>query len=198
MKSLLLAIAAVLVSTSVLAATEMRIEITASAVEKGHNIFVSNCNACHGLKYYRDKDHQEGYAPLMDPATAAASFGVAPPDLSLITAARGKGRDGARYVHELLTGYYTDADGTIKNRAFAAETQTEGVIAMPQPIAADDPALDEKARDVAAFLYTVSNPDEPERRSLGKYVIAYMAVMTALLFVLNKFTWKHVKKKLER
>jgi len=173
-------------------------EMNALAVERGRGVFVSNCNACHGLKYYRDKDHRQGYAPLMDAETAAATFGVAPPDLSLMASARGKSTRGADYIYELLTGYYTDTDGKVKNRAFAEETQSEGVIAMPQPIADDDPKLQEQARDVAEFLYTVSNPDEPKRRSLGKYVMAYMVVMTVLLYALNKMTWKKVSKKLGR
>lgn len=198
MKSVFFTIIAVLISMGVQAAERPRIDINQSSVEKGQSVFVSVCNACHGLKYYRDRDHRDGYAPLMDAGTAAATFGVAPPDLSLITSARGKSTEGADYVYEFLTGYYTDASGVVKNRAFAEETQTEGVTAMPQPIAADDPELEEKARDVAAFLYTVSDPSEPERRSLGKYVMAYMVIMTALLYALNKVTWKKVNKKLER
>jgi ubiquinol-cytochrome c reductase cytochrome c1 subunit len=198
LKSVLLAIIAVLVSTVALAAGGPSIDMSSSAIERGQNVFVSNCNACHGLKYYRDRDHMSGYAPLMDAATAEMSFGAAPPDLSLITSARGKSTHGAEYVYEFLTSYYTDADGRVKNRAFAEETQTEGVTAMPQPFSADDPELEEKAHDVAAFLYTVSDPSEPERHSLGKYVLVYMVIMTALLYALNKLTWKKVNKKLER
>lgn len=198
MKSVFFTMIAVLLSTAALAAEGLSIDISSSAVERGRNVFVSNCNACHGLKYYRDRDHMNGYAPLMDAVTAEATFGAAPPDLSLITSARGKSTKGAEYVYEFLTSYYTDADGRVKNRAFAEETQTEGVTAMPLPFLADDPELEAKAHDVAAFLYTVSDPSETERRSLGKYVMGYMVIMTALLYALNKLTWKKVNKKLER
>ncbi len=198
MKSVFFTMIAVLLSTAVVAAEGLRIDISSSAVERGQNVFISNCNACHGLKYYRDRDHMSGYAPLMDAVTAEATFGAAPPDLSLMASARGKSTEGAEYIYEFLTSYYTDADGRVKNRAFAEETQTEGVTAMPQPFPADDPELNEKARDVAAFLYTVSDPSETERRSLGKYVMGYMVIMTALLYALNKLTWKKVNKKLER
>lgn len=189
---------AVFLSTGVWAAGRERIDLSSSAIEKGQNVFISNCSACHGLKYFRDKDHKEGFKPMMDAETAQVSFGVAPPDLSLMASARGKGTEGAEYIYELLTSYHTDADGKVKNMAFARETQTEGMIAMPQPIPADDPELKEKARDVAAFLYTISDPSEAERCSLGKYVVGYMIVMTILLFTLNRVTWKKVNKKLER
>lgn len=198
MKIALLLTAAALLLTPAAYAQEARLEINTATVERGRDLFASNCNACHGLKYYRDREHREGWAPLMDAKSAEETFGTVPPDLSLMASARGKGRDGALYIHELLTGYYTDRDGKVKNRAFAKETETEGVTAMPQPIPGDDPELDEKARDVAAFLYTVSEPSETERRSLGKYVMGYMVVMTALLFTINRLTWKRVKKGLER
>lgn len=193
-----IAIAAILLPSGALAAEGPKIDINRAAAERGKDVFFSSCNACHGLKYYRDKEHMQGFPPMMDPNTAQASFGIVPPDLSLMASARGKGVEGALYIYDLLTSYYMDKDGKIKNRAFAKETQTEGAIAMPQPIAETDPGLKEKAMDVAVFLYTVADPSETERCSLGKYVMGYMVVMTILLFVLNKVTWKKVNKKLEK
>ncbi|MBI2400265.1 MAG: c-type cytochrome, partial [Deltaproteobacteria bacterium] len=127
------------------------IQLTPESVERGRALYTQYCVACHGLKYYRGEDAKTGIPPAMDAQTAEAAFGVAPPDLSLMAAARGRGDEGAAYIYHLLTSYYT-AGGQIRNKAFAEETKTDGAIAMPPPIPMDDPALKEKARDISAFL----------------------------------------------
>lgn len=175
---------------------DVRITPTPEAVERGRALYDQYCLACHGLKYYRGMDAKAGLIPAMDSQSAEAAFVVAPPDLSLMAAARGRGDEGAEYIYRLLTTYYT-ADGQVRNRAFAEETQSDGAIAMPPPIPLDDPALSEKAADISAFLLEVSDPTGEEREALGPWVIAYMAVLTAVLYALNRYTWKEVKKKLK-
>lgn len=196
MRAFIVIIAALILIPPVAMAHEAGMDVSPSSIEKGKSVFMAACNACHGLKFYRDTDHPSGYAPGLDPRTAKESFGVEPPDLSLMASARGKRKNGARYIFRLLTTYYIDQNGNAKNRAFGEETQGDGAIAMPQPIPSDDPELKQKAMDVAAFLYAVGDPSRDERRQIGKYVLVYMAVITALLFALNKVTWKGVKKKL--
>ena len=68
---------------------------------------------------------------------------------------------------------------------------------MPPPIPMDDPALREKAADISAFLLSVSDPTAEERLSIGPWVLSYMALLTAILYLLNRYTWKGVKKKLK-
>lgn len=165
------------------------------AYSRGMGLYMQHCAACHGLKYFRGPDAQEGIPPGLDPESAQTAFGVVPPDLTLMASARGKGLKGAEYIYDLLTTYYI-ADGEIRNRAFAEETQTEGAIAMPPPIPMDDPGLPEKARDIAAFLYLVSEPSLEDRSSLGPWVLGFMALITAVLYVLNRYTWKEQKRKL--
>lgn len=172
------------------------IKLTPEAIERGRALYTQHCVACHGLKYYRGEDAKTGILPAMDAQAAEAAFGVAPPDLSLMASARGRGIEGAEYIYRLLTSYYTEG-GQIRNKAFAEETKTDGAIAMPPPIPMDDPALKEKARDISAFLLKVSDPTAEERRGLGPWVMAYMFLLTAVLYLLNKYTWKEVKKKLK-
>lgn len=164
-----------------------KLDLSPEAIERGKAAFMAHCMACHGVKY-------AGIQPAMDAAAAEVSFGVAPPDLSLITSARGKGTEGAVYIYRLLTTYYLDEKGQVKNLAFKEETQGDGTIAMPQPIASDDPQLQEKAMDIAAYLHRTADPYEVGRVRIGKYVIAYMVILTAFLFALNRITWKDVKK----
>lgn len=165
------------------------------AVERGRAVFMASCSACHGLKYLKENGQKEGIKPALDPEAAKASFGVEPPDLSLMAISRGRGLEGADYIYRLLTTYYQDENSVIKNRAFAEETESDGVIAMPPPIPMDDPELIKKSKDVAAFLLKAAEPSAGERIRTGKYVIGFMAVFTTLLFLLNKYTWLEVKKK---
>lgn len=164
------------------------------AVSRGKAIFMEACNSCHGLKYLREGT-STGLRPIMDPEAAKEAFGVEPPDLSLMASARGRGKTGARYIQRLLREYYTDEDGRVKNRAFGEETRGDGTIAMPQPISPNDPDFEKKTHDVAVFLLHVASPEAQERRSIGAYVLIYMAVLTALLYTLNIATWKEIKKR---
>lgn len=161
------------------------------AIERGMKVFMESCRLCHSLKYYRDRAHPDGIKPLMDEAGLKEGFGVVPPDLSLIAAARGRGTEGARYIYRLLTTYYEE-DGLTKNRAFAEWTGGDGTIAMPPPLPED--GLESKAQDVAAFLYYVADPKEAERERLGVYVLVYTVVMTILLYLIYRRVWKGVKK----
>lgn len=172
------------------------IQLTPESIERGRALYTQYCVACHGLKYYRGEDAKTGIPPAMDAQAAEAAFGVAPPDLSLMASARGRGDEGAAYIYRLLTTYYT-ADGQIRNKAFAEETKTDGAIAMPPPIPMDDPALKEKARDISAFLMKVADPSAEERHAIGPWVMAYMILLTGVLYLLNRYTWREVKKKLK-
>lgn len=174
--------------------TYQKMDIGGEAASRGKAVFMEACNSCHGLKYLRE-GASSGLRPLMDPGAAKEAFGVEPPDLSLMASARGRGKTGARYIQRLLTTYYTDEDGRVKNRAFGEETQGDGTIAMPQPLNPNDPDFDKKTHDVAVFLLHVASPEAQERRSIGAYVLIYMAVLTALLYALNKATWKEIKKR---
>ena len=167
------------------------IKLTPEGVERGRVLFTQYCSGCHGLKFYKG-----GIPPAIDAQAAEAAFGVAPPDLSLMASARGRGDQGGEYIYSLLTSYYTK-DGQIRNKAFAEETKTDGAIAMPPPIPMDDPALKEKAADISVFLLDVADPSREERLSIGPWVLSYMALLTAVLYLLNRYTWKGIKKKLD-
>lgn len=130
----------------------------------------------------------------MPAEAAAAAFGKAPPDLSLIAKARGKRDQGALYVYQLLTSYYQDKSGKLRNQAFAEFTQGDGIIAMPPPLAKDSPETDQQSHDVSVFLLHAAEPSAGEREELGKYVLGYMGLLTLLLFLLNRKTWKSLKK----
>lgn len=147
------------------------------AVKRGEEIFKTVCNGCHGLKYL-------GLKAQMSPDIAKTAFGKEPPDLSLLAKARGKRDEGVRYIYALLTSYN---DTPEKNSVFPN-------IAMPPVLSKDDPQFEQKAKDVSAFLFYAAEPTAIERKRLGKYVLAYMVLLTVLLYALNRKIWKHITK----
>lgn len=151
------------------------LDFSPAEVAAGRQLFESNCHNCHAMKYL-------GYAVPMPPEAAKNAFGEVPPDLSLMAAARGRGTSGAEYIYRLLTGY----DKTPQRNAVFPN------IAMPQPIPQDDPALQEKARHAAAFLYQASFPEFRTRRRVGTYVVTYTVLLTGLLYLLYRSVWKGV------
>ncbi len=145
------------------------LDLGPGAVASGRSLFENVCRTCHGMKYL-------GLSAGMPEEAARQAFGKAPPDLSLMAAARGRGAGGAEYVVRLLTSYTNTSQ---KNSVFPG-------IAMPPPIPADDPELEQKAEHAAAFLYEAAFPNFRTRRTVGKYVIAYTIVLTALLYGLYR------------
>lgn len=152
-------------------------DFSEAAITRGKAVFTAVCQNCHSLKY-------AGFAARMNAETATRAFGKVPPDLSLIAKARGKGRAGAGYIYTLLVGFNETPE---KNSIFPN-------IAMPSVLSPADPQSGRKARDVSAFLLHTAEPSAGERRNLGRYVLGYMVVLTTLLFLLNRKTWRRIRK----
>jgi cytochrome c1 len=148
-----------------------------AAIKRGEEIFRASCQGCHSLKY-------SGYAAKMSAKDAQNAFGKAPPDLNLMTKARGGGSKGSAYIYALLVGFN---DTPEKNSFFPN-------IAMPPPFSKDDPEFGRKAKDVCVFLDYAAEPSKRERRGVGIYVLGYMAILMTLLYTLNRRTWKGIRK----
>ncbi len=149
----------------------------------------------------------------------AVHNGAYPPDLSLITKARGieyhgslfahpfhilkdvasgYSEGGADYVHALLTGYaeapkdFKLADGMQYNKAFPGNQ-----ILMPPPLTEGNikyqdgtPAtVDQMSRDVVAFLHWAGDPKQDERKRMGLLVLLYLLITAVLLYFAKKRIW---------
>ena len=175
------------------------------SVERGADALMGACHSCHSMKYikYRDLLHygmdkkkvdewsggQSLDLPLlaqMSEADAVQAFGKAPPDLSVMT----KARDGGpNYVYSYLIGYYQTKEGMSGNHIYP-ETK------MPDPLGiigvTDEKQLGEihdKARDIVSFLAWAADPREEERLRLGYYVLAYLFVLTILMYLVKNQIW---------
>jgi ubiquinol-cytochrome c reductase cytochrome c1 subunit len=188
---------------------KVQTETGVAALERGAEALITDCHSCHTLKYirYRDlvtlgiaKEKVEawrGDAPLdsaltsqMPDDAALQSFGKVPPDLSLMVSAR---EGGAGYVYSYLTGYYNMADGATSNRVYP-ETRMPDVLGLSGVTdAAQRATAQERARDIVSFLAWAADPHGEERRTLGYYVIAYLLVLTALLYLAKNQVWAELK-----
>ncbi|MBC7769492.1 MAG: cytochrome c1 [Phycisphaerales bacterium] len=126
-------------------------------------------------------------------AARASNGGAYPPDLSVITAAR---HGGADYIYALLTGYTGASEGTLyENPYFPGR-----MIAMPPPLIEGavpyaDPetpqTVEQYSADVTHFLQWASDPHMEERKKLGIVVLAFLIVLSGLLYLSYKQIWRN-------
>lgn len=185
---------------------------------RGWKVATQVCLQCHGLKYIsaRDlttlgltEDQAKAIAAELDKKLddklvsplsvedAQATYGLVPPDLSVMTSAR---MDGSNYVHALLLGYTeapADFTGTNYNKYFPGHN-----IAMPNPLApgavdyadGSPTTAEQYAEDVTAFLTWAADPHRETRQHLGVYILLYVLAFAALSYATMKLIWRDVKK----
>ena len=156
-------------------------------------------------------NHLDYITSAMPSEDAALWFGKAPPDLSLI--ARSKGTD---YIYQFLKTFYVDPTrGSGSNNLAYPNTampavlsslegvkeatfKTEGDEKVFQHFESTVPGTltsaqyDDFVRDTVNFLDYVGEPVQAARRSMGKWVVAFLVLLTALSWLLKKEYWKDV------
>jgi len=204
-----------------------------ASLQRGAANYMGYCAGCHSIKYMRySRLGQDLKIPdeqleqlLILPGSKKADyittplsaedgenwFGKAPPDLSLIT--RAKGSD---YVYQFLKTFYIDpqsANGT--NNLALPGTAMPHVLSPLQGLqeasfAAGDPPMWESfalvepgqltaeqydvfVRDTVNFLEYVGEPIKAKRQALGVWVILFLLVFTAFAYLLKREYWKDVK-----
>jgi ubiquinol-cytochrome c reductase cytochrome c1 subunit len=156
-------------------------------------------------------NHLDYISSAMPSEDAAVWFGKAPPDLSLI--ARSKGPD---YVYRFLKTFYADSTrGSGSNNLAYPNTAMPAVLSSLEGVKAatfrangDDKVFqhfesvvpgsltsgqyDDFVRDTVNFLDYVSEPAQAARRSMGKWVVAFLLLLTMLSWLLKKEYWKDI------
>jgi len=131
-------------------------------------------------------------------AARAANNGALPPDLSLIIKAR---KDGANFLHALLTGYKEPPAGTTVPEGMAYNIYFPGSqIAMPPPLSEDGVEYADKtkatvaqmASDVTTFLAWAAEPELEARKRMGVKVLLFLVVLTGLLYAVKRKVWADV------
>jgi len=150
-----------------------------------------------------------------DEAARAGNNGALPPDLSLITKARSgwhgtlkslylyslfNGSGGPEYIKSLMSGYAKSPRGEEKEGLHYNPYFKGNWIAMSPPLSDDGveyadgtkATIAQQAEDVAAFLTWTAEPKMEERKKLGFFVLLYMAIFSALLYLVKKAIWRKV------
>jgi cytochrome c1 len=146
-------------------------------------------------------------APFANPEAAKAALGAAPPDLSDIVKARGKGLEylwgegGPDYVYAILNGFrnppkdFKLPPGKYYNIYFDGHA-----ISMPPPLAdgtvtyqdGTKATLPQEAHDVVTFLTWAAEPYMEERKRTGAKVIIFLFAMTGVFYGAKRKVWKDV------
>jgi len=206
-----------------------------ASLQRGAKAFMENCVGCHSLKYMRynrmaedlgineadlRKDYILGDAKpgdqmtiAMRPEDAEKWFGVAVPDLTLVT--RWRSPD---WLYSYLKGFYVDPTRPygVNNVVFPAVGMPhvlQGLQGIQEPVMGekhgDAPAAvtgvklvqpgtlsaeqyDGLVRDLTNFLTYVGEPMKLERQRLGWYVLAFLAFFFVVAYALKKEYWKDV------
>jgi len=186
-------------------------------LKKGMSVFADACMGCHSLRYMtwkklmdypeigfsrKEVDELRDDAPLnarimtsLTATDAMASYGIVPPDLSII--ARAREGHGA-YIYSLLTGFAHDPNGRIPDGNYNLYFPGHN-IAMPDPLSwldhdpEDEDELKEQVRTVSSFLVFVGEPHQIQRQAMGRWVMAFLVLLTIVLYALKREVWKDVK-----
>lgn len=150
-----------------------------------------------------------------DGAARGGNGGALPPDMSVLSKAR---KGGPNYIRSLISGYadppeglevppgkyynpYLHGDLSSFWKGDPHKVPEGGLIAMPPPLVEDrvtyadgTPAtVENMATDVAAFLEWAADPKAEERKALGFQVMAYLLLLTVLVYLSYRAVWKGVK-----
>ncbi len=130
-------------------------------------------------------------------AARAANNGALPPDLSMIVKARA---GGPQYVYSIITGFHEKPPAwfhVMANKYYNPYFDGWN-ISMPPPLTdgqvtfADGSPnkVADEAHDVVAFLAWASDPTMDERKRTGFVVVAFLLLLSGLLYLSYRRVWK--------
>ncbi len=132
-------------------------------------------------------------------AARTSNNGALPPDLSLMAKAR---EAGPNYIYSVVSGFHqTPPKGfvVLPNKYFNPYFPG-GNISMPPPLSPNQvtyadgtkATVDQMAQDVATFLMWTAEPKLEERHEVGFGVMAFLLLLSVLLFLSYRKLWKDV------
>lgn len=189
-----------------------------ASLQRGFKYYMNYCSGCHSLKYLRyDRvardlgiTNYEGQVlnkvvednlmfntdKILDNITSSLSkqdaekwFGVAAPDLTLVTRWR-----SVDWVYTYLKSFYVD-----KNRPWGVNNYLFKDVAMPNILdgVIRNPKLSESldriTLDIVNFLNYAAEPAKSTRKSIGIFVLLFLALLAVFAYLLKKEYWKDLK-----
>jgi ubiquinol-cytochrome c reductase cytochrome c1 subunit len=186
-----------------------------ASLQNGAKVFVNYCLNCHsaafnrfnrlqdiGLTAEQIKDNLlvtnakigDTMKAAIDPQQAKAWFGVNPPDLTVIARSRaGAGGTGADYLYTYLRGFYADPTTPTgwNNHVFHNVGMPHVLWEMQSTMT---PAqYDQTVGDLVNYLQWMGEPAQTTRKTMGIWVLIFLAGLTFLTWKLNNAYWKDIK-----
>jgi ubiquinol-cytochrome c reductase cytochrome c1 subunit len=209
-----------------------------ASLQKGAKLYVNYCMGCHSMEHQRYNrmardigltDDQvrenliftgakvgDAMKNAMPKADAKRWFGVAPPDLTVISRSR-----GVDYLYTYLQTFYQDPTRPfgVNNAAFpnagmphvlwelqgmqkaVFETHKDATgnevkilksFEQTQPGSMSPPEFKEAMADLVNFLAYVGEPIQIERQKLGIWVLLFLGLLFVVFYLLKKEYWKDV------
>ncbi len=186
-------------------------------ISAGAKAFATTCYSCHSMNYMRSDavSLNAGINPELAPVWDSSSWnGHPPPDLSLITAAK-----GVDFVYSYLMAYYASEDsptgydnlvlpGTQMPNPFSV-MQGDQVLVDHQRLATKNlrlfqmlrldkkgsmkpQAFDDYVTSIVAYLDYASDPNKAYRYKVGFYVLGFLSVMILIMVALDLAYWKDI------
>jgi ubiquinol-cytochrome c reductase cytochrome c1 subunit len=203
-----------------------------ASLQRGAKLFTSRCLACHSASYMRynrlmdigmteEQIKKELELPedvklgstmqaAMDANTAKLAYGVAPPDLSVISRSR-----SADWIYGYLRGFYVDsARSTGWNNLVFPNVGMPHVLAdlqgeqglkvetyegheikkleLTSPGSMKPAEYDATVADLTNYLVFMGEPAKLVRYDLGVIVLVFLSILFVLVYALKKEIWKDV------
>lgn len=203
----------------------------AASIQRGAGLFVNYCLSCHKATYMRynrltdtglsedqikaslifDDSTKVGDVMTngLDPVGAKAMFGVAPPDLSVISRSR-----GVDWLYTYFLSFYKDEStvtgwnntlfpNVAMSHVFAAQ-QGEQVLVIdgehhsqPQLRLAVEGTMSpdqykQMIRDLVNYLAFMGEPAAEKRKQIGSVVLIFLILFAFLAWALKREFWKEI------
>jgi ubiquinol-cytochrome c reductase cytochrome c1 subunit len=203
-----------------------------ASLQRGAKLFTSRCLGCHSASYMRynrlrdlgmteaqikkeldlPEDVKIGSTmqAAMDANTAKLTYGVVPPDLSVISRSR-----GADWLYSYLRAFYVDEKRPSgwNNKVFPgvampfilADMQGEQALevehheghetsklVLKKPGSMSAIEYDAAITDLTNYLVFMGEPAQLVRHRIGLIVLSFLAVLLVLMFALKKEMWKDI------
>ncbi len=186
-----------------------------AALQNGAKVFVNYCLNCHSAAFNRFNRLQDigltadqikdnllvtnakigdTMKAAIDPQQAKAWFGVNPPDLTVIARSRaGAGGTGADYLYTYMRSFYAD-----ETKPTGWNNHVFPNVAMPHVLwemqSTMTPAqYDQTIGDLVNYMQWMGEPAQTTRKTMGIWVLVFLAGLTLITWKLNKSYWKDIK-----
>ena len=191
------------------------------SLQRGAKLFMNYCSACHSLKYMRYQTMAQDIGivdasgkvleqavknnlmfsgnKITDPIKNAITkeegstwFGVAPPDLSLVSRSR-----GVDWLYTYLRSFYLDPQRPwgVNNKIFPSVAMPDVLFNFRKHLLSQkdgEEKFDRAIVDIVNFLAYVGEPMQLERKKIGVWVLLFLSVFFIFACLLKREYWKDV------